>query len=238
MFAVAVIGADGSGKTTLTKRLLETSPMPMKYLYMGWNPESSNVALPTSRLMLRLKLRSYKREAERLGIDEPEFISTHHPAHRTVQRGKIGTYARLLNRVAEEWFRQMISWAYQLRGYVVVYDRHFLFDAAPGSNSSRAQEEQLDSRIHYWLLSHLYPKPDLTIFLDAPPEVLQERKRETTLEYLRWRRTAFLEEGEKVAHFVRVDATQPPEKVLADVAQHIMQFHASNKKDRADTATL
>ena len=178
MFAVAVIGADGAGKTTVTKRLLETLPVRMKYLYMGWNPESSNFALPTSRLMLHLKLRSYRREAERLGIDEPEFISTHHPAHRTVQRGKIGTTARLLNRLAEACFRQMISWIYQLRGYIVLYDRHFLFDAAPGSNSSQVQKQPLDSRIYYWLLSHLYPRPELVIFLDAPPEVLLERKQE------------------------------------------------------------
>jgi thymidylate kinase len=237
MFAVAVIGADGAGKTTLTKRLLETFPIPMKYLYMGWNPESSNFALPTSRLMLHLKLRSYRREAERLGIDEPEFISTHHPAHRKVHRGKIGTTARLLNRLAEAWYRQMISWIYQLRGNVVVYDRHFLFDAAPGTSGSQVQKEPLDSRIYYWLLSHLYPKPDLVIFLDAPPEVLLERKKETTLEYLRWRRTAFLDQGEKLANFIRVDATAPPDKVLAEVAQHIMQFHASNtKKNQADIA--
>ena len=61
MFAVAVIGADGAGKTTVTKRLLETLPVRMKYLYMGWNPESSNFALPTSRLMLHLKLRELYR---------------------------------------------------------------------------------------------------------------------------------------------------------------------------------
>lgn len=237
MFAVAIIGADGAGKTTLTKRLLETLPLPAKYLYMSWNPESSNFALPTSRLMLHLKLRSYRREAERRGIHQPEFISTHHPEHRNVNRGTIGTMARLLNRVAEEWFRQMISWIYQLRGYIVVYDRHFLFDVAPGSNSSQVQKQPIDSRINYWLLSHLYPKPDLVIFLDAPPKVLMERKRETTLEYLRWRRTAFLDQGEKTANFIRVDAAQPPDKVLADVVQHIMRFHASTTgKNQADIA--
>lgn len=237
MFAVAVIGADGAGKTTVTKRLLQTFPIPMKYLYMGWNPESSNFALPTSRLMLRLKLRSYRREAERRGIREPEFISTHHPEHRKVHRGRIGTAARLLNRLAEAYFRQMISWIYQLRGYIVLYDRHFLFDAAPGNNRSQVQKQPLDSRIYFWLLSHLYPRPDLVIFLDAPPEVLLKRKQETTLDYLRWRRAAFLEQGEETASFIRVDATQPPDKVLADVTQHIMQFYASDtKKDGADIA--
>ena len=65
------------------------------------------------------------------------------------------------------------------------------------------------------------------IFLDAPAEVLYERKKETTLDYLRKRRVAFLEEGKKINNFIKVDATQPAEMVLTEVTQYIIQYHAS-----------
>ena len=42
MATIALIGADGSGKTTIAKMLLESPPAKMKYLYMGLNIESSN----------------------------------------------------------------------------------------------------------------------------------------------------------------------------------------------------
>ena len=72
-----------------------------------------------------------------------------------------------------------------MRGYVVVYDRHFLFDAAPGPIHSQAQKQERLDRFYYWILSHWYPKPDLAIFLDAPGEVLYERKGEYATA-LRW----------------------------------------------------
>ena len=69
--------------------------------------------------------------------------------------------------MAEEWYRQGLSVAYRRRGSIVVFDRHFVADyhaadvAAPARTTSR--------RVHGFLLSRLYPKPDLVIFLDAPP---------------------------------------------------------------------
>lgn len=232
MFTVALIGADGAGKTTVAKELVDSFPMPMKYLYMGPNLESSNFALPTSKLILFLKLRSYRKEAKRLGITQPDFISTHHPEHRRDKRGKVGAILRLFNRLAEGWFRQIISWSYQIRGYIVVYDRHFLFDAAPSTISSQVEKQRRSSAVYYWVLKHLYPKPDLVIFLDVPPEKLLKRKQETTLDHLAKRRGAYLEQGKKTANFIRVDAAQPLDKVLADVTQHIMQFQASKNANK------
>ena len=223
MFTVALIGADGAGKSTIANRLLESLPMRMKYIYMGLNTESSNIALPTSRLALYLKLRSYKKMAERSGNTDPGFVSTHHMAHRIDRRGKLVATVRLLNRMAEEWFRQFVAWGYLLRGYVVLYDRHFLFDTA----STDPQNQRLTDRIHRWVLNHMYPQPDLVIFLDAPPEVLFSRKGETTLDYLRQKRKTFLEQGKKTANFVRIDATQHVDEVFANAAQSIMQFYMS-----------
>ena len=51
MATIALIGADGSGKTTIANRLLEEQPIKLKYLYMGLNIESSNHSLFTSKLI-------------------------------------------------------------------------------------------------------------------------------------------------------------------------------------------
>jgi thymidylate kinase len=155
-------------------------------------------------------------------------VSTHHAAHRQVNRGRIGTALRLLNRLGEGWLRQFVSWRYQWRGFIVVYDRHFLFDAA-----SSKKHRQLADRFYYWILSYLYPQPDLVIFLDAPPEILFARKGEATVRYLQERREAYLSQGKKTTNFIQVDAAQPLDKVYTAVSQHILEFHSAKNSQRA-----
>lgn len=226
MTTVALVGGDGAGKTTIARMLPESCAVPVKYLYMGPNIESSNIALPTSRLILFFKLQSYKRTAQRKGITDPSFISTHHNAHRKVKRGRIGSTLRMFNRLAEGCFRQLVSWIYQLRGYTVVYDRHFLFDAA---TSDENKYRKPTDRIYYWILANVFPQPDLVLFLDAPPELLFARKGEGSVEYLQRKREVCIAQGEKMHNFVRVDASQALDKVLADVSEHITAFHSTRR---------
>ena len=56
MTTVAIIGADGAGKSTVAKALEGSMPLPTKYIYMGANIESANIALPTSRLIQAVSL--------------------------------------------------------------------------------------------------------------------------------------------------------------------------------------
>jgi thymidylate kinase len=218
MPAIALIGADGAGKTTLTRMLEDSDLLRFKYLYMGINTSSSNLALPTSRLVEFLKPRLRREEAEpqQHRGSQSSFGRTKKQPH------PLWVTARLVNRVAEEWFRQLVSWYYQVQGYAMLYDRHFLFDFAPGISTD--VREPLDKRLHRWLLVHLYPRPDLVIFLDAPGEVLYARKGESTVEELERRRQAFLRQGEGCAGFIRVDATQPLGDVYDQVARHIVHF--------------
>jgi thymidylate kinase len=213
---IAVIGGDGAGKTTITRRLLDSGHLPFRYLYMGINVESSNAALPTSRLLQRL----------RHGKDRP--ASTHarcapRPRPRGV-RGALRSAARLLYRLSEEWYRQALCWLYQARGGIVLCDRHFVFDFY--EPPERRAGKGLAERVHLWLLTHLYPSPDLVLFLDAPAEVLFARKGEASLEFLDGRRAAMLEIGAGDPRFVRVDATQPLEAVQAEVESQIQRFLA------------
>ncbi len=66
-------------------------------------------ALPTKRLILYLSLRSYRNYAKKSGRSPPEFISNHDLEYRDVKRSMIGATARVLNRMAEECFRQVMN---------------------------------------------------------------------------------------------------------------------------------
>lgn len=221
MATIALIGPDGAGKTTLTRMLERSGALPIRSLYMGVAISSSNVMLPTTRLAGWLKRRG---EAPATPGDPAPLPA---PGGRRRGRKRLRAVARLANRVVEEWYRQLVSWGYQLRGFVVLYDRHFLFDFAPEIMAGR--EETLEQRLHRWSLTFFYPRPDLVIFLDAPAEVLFARKGELTVPELERRRQAFLRQGERVPNFVRVDATRPLGEVYQEVLSHILRVRQGRR---------
>lgn len=224
---VAIVGTDGAGKTTVVRALPESLSVPSKYLYMGPNIESSNVALPWSRLVLRLKLRSYRRTARKEGITDPSFASTHHNAHRSVQRGPVLATLANVNRLAEAAYRETLAWTYRRRGYVVIYDRLFLFDGAPSPNK---RSKRANDRAYHWVLAHWFPRPDLVLFLDAPPEVLFARKGEGTLEYLERKRQKIIAQGQGLERFMTVDATQDLGNVISEVCTIIEDSCAQRQR--------
>lgn len=218
LFTVALIGPDGAGKTALTARLRQSSAVPLKCLYMGINIEASEHALPTSRLVEYLRRRQNTKSGVCCGGEAS-------PSEGGNKKRGLGSWlwaiGRLINRVLDEWYRQLLSWGYQIRGYVVVYDRHFLYDFT--LDGIDGEKQPVDKRLHRWLLEHCYPRPYLTIYLDAPAEVLFARKGEKTLEELERRRQAFLQLEHRVKNFFRIDVTRPFDVVYAEVTSVIEQ---------------
>jgi thymidylate kinase len=217
---VALIGPDGTGKTTIAEALVASNTIPMKLLYMGMSVESSNVALPTSRLIHWLKVQSFKRTLRQSGSTVPEDVNLHGLEHRVDRRGKLGAVGRLVRRVSEEIFRQVVSWAYQRRGFLVVYDRHFVFDALPRPSRLRAPR-RLTDRIHNWFLYRVYPRPDLVVLLDAEPEVLYTRKQEVPPWYLERDRKAYREKCAYAGDWLEVDVSQPLDAVIDVITEAI-----------------
>lgn len=223
-FTVALIGPDGAGKTTIARALERDADLRAQYIYMGVNWEASNHLLPTTRVMRSLRrargIRDTGGPPER-PTEQPQA----RPLPRRLLRGGWTAFA-LANRIAEEWYRQILAWLHVRRGGVVVFDRHFFSDYH-ADDVDAARRRSLDRRIHGYLLARVYPQPQLVVFLDAPAEVLHARKGEGTIESLERRRQDYLRLADAGPSFTIVDAAQPLDEVTADVAAAIRSFRAS-----------
>lgn len=226
---VALIGPDGSGKSAVAKALMESCSLPLRYLYMGTSIESSNYALPTSRWVHRWKVSRHKKSLKRSGQEVPKKVTLHGIEHRVDKRGKLGGIGRLMRRVSEEVYRQLVSWTLQIRGNVVLYDRHFLFDACPVPGEFG--NHRFTDRVHHWFLKRLYPRPGLAIFLDAPADVLYARKQEVPVEYLEKERNILLQKHSYAKKFVIVDTTRPFDEVVTTINDLIVE-HCFGKRIR------
>jgi thymidylate kinase len=213
--SIAIVGADGAGKSSVIRELLAADPG-LRYLYLGASIASANYSLPTSRWLMR---RTRKELGSMLGATDaiPPAAILPKEMKARLRRGRVLKALGLVNRVAEEWYRWLVLAWLRARGHTVLCDRHFLFDYCP--DSPLVRPANLSERIHHWQLSRLYPRPDLVIFLDAPPEVLYARKQEWSVEYLRRQREMLLQQGQQVPHFARVDATQALDAVVAQVRE-------------------
>jgi thymidylate kinase len=223
VFTVAIIGADGAGKSTITRQVVQSLTIPAQYIYMGVNLENSKLVLPTTRLLLEMK-RLRGRRPDMTGPPDPTRSrrASKNPLKRFLSVAK--TSLRLTNLIAEEWFRQFVVWIYQLRGNIVITDRHFFIDYY-AHDVAGGQGIALPNRIHGLMLKHLYPRPDLVIMLDAPPELLFSRKGEGTLELLEIRRNEYLGMREVFPAFYVVDATQTQDEVAARVIDIVQGFY-------------
>ena len=204
MRSVALVGPDGAGKSTVAHELVRELGSRARYLYMGVNLEASGRMLPTTRLALALK--RARGRGPRMTADWRAVEQTSGMRKRLAREAYAGI--RLVAWLAEEWYRAAVAFAYGLRGYLVVFDRHFLFDYY-ASHVQRHPGQPLAVRVHGRLLDRLYPRPDLVVCLDAPARLLWERKREQSLESIEQRRHEYLSLAGVANDFAVVDATQP-----------------------------
>jgi thymidylate kinase len=225
VFTIAIVGSDGSGKTTISRRVATALPFPVKTMYMGVNLEMREPMLPTTRLVLEVKRALGKRPdmvAALSGVGAAPAGSA------GGVKAELKSSVKIANWVAEEWFRQLIAWYHsKLRGRVVIFDRHFFADYYAYDVEPGATRRPLASRVHGQILRRAYPKPDLFIYLDASPEVLLARKGEGTLEFLERRRREYLELRGVVRNFAVVDAERSADEVADDVVRLITGFHAT-----------
>lgn len=225
MFSVALIGADGAGKTTIARRLERTLPLPARYVYMGINLESSNVMLPSTRLIVEVKRALGGRPDLTAGPPRADVgQGAGGPAWKRSVKGALST-VRMVNQIAEEFYRHALIRRIQRNGCIALTDRFFFADYYAWDVAPTVRPRSALRRAHGFMLDRVYPRPDLVILLHAPPEALHARKREGTLESLERRQNEYLALRGLVPRFEIVDASRAEDIVLDEVARRILAFH-------------
>jgi thymidylate kinase len=159
---VAVLGPDGAGKGTVTDGLTATLPVAVTQVYLG------------------------DRRAQTTAAAAPEAMSR--PGTRDGECGGAVQTARevvfLLRKLAGWTPALTRAYVAAWRGHVVLTDRHPL-DAV----AVRPRRTPVGGAFERFLAMRVVPTPDAVVVLDAPGQVLFDRKGEHTPERLEeWRR--------------------------------------------------
>lgn len=233
MFTIALIGPDGAGKTTIARHLEKTFPLPVKYLYLGDNIASSNYVLPTTRWLKSRQQKQMKKVSVTTSGQTNGKATSNKPRHAGALRAGLKLVKKtfgFVNRILDEWYRLLVARYFRRRGYVVLFDRHFLYDYFHFDVQSQNGRPPLKRRLHGFFLKHSFPEPDLVICLDAPGEVIFKRKGEFTVEHLEKRRAQYLDLKNIIANFAVVDVNRDLDTVLRDVNSLIWAFYEKRQR--------
>jgi thymidylate kinase len=119
------------------------------------------------------------------------------------------------------------TWSYAMlrrakaRATLIVNDRHFIDILVDARRYRYGGPPWLLRAIH-----RLIPAPDLVVLLDAPPEVLQSRKQEVPFAETKRQREAYLALIRRIPNGHVVDASQPLDRVVAEVCRLVLHRQA------------
>jgi thymidylate kinase len=147
-----------------------------------------------------------------MGLHAPVGDATGHvaPARRRSFPRRVRRQTQRLLRIARTAARAELA---RRRGRLVVFDR-YTYDA----DVHWAAQIGVGARVRRWLMRHAAPRPDLTVLLDVPAEVMWARKGEHSPAVLDARRRLYLDLARRTPGFVVVDGTQTPSEVQREVS--------------------
>jgi thymidylate kinase len=190
--AVAVLGPDGAGKTTLVSALPGALGGDALVVYMGVNRDSQTHALPTMRWARR-------RVA---------------PGARPRPPARLRRIVTRVHLLLDQAYRVGVGMRARRRGRTVIFDR-YLYDAEVD-----AVVEGRDRRVLRWIRRR-FPAPDLVVVLDAPGQVLLARKGEHDVERLDRLRRAYADIAADVPAVAVIDVRQDAAAVLSEAVAAI-----------------
>jgi thymidylate kinase len=126
-----------------------------------------------------------------------------------------------LNSLVEQGVRYRVGAYHRRRGRLVVFDRY-----SAASLMAVQQGGALHKRLRRWAMRLLCPPPDMVVYLDAPADVLYQRKQEHSPELLERQRQRYLKILDGVARTAIVDARSGPEEIRRRVAAVIWRRYA------------
>lgn len=207
-FTVALVGADGAGKSTVARALPGRLDTPCRVMYLGVNLEEQAPMLPSTKLFLKWKGRSSR----------PDLVLPVSAARRE-SKASLRGLVRTAMVISEEWYRLLVSRMWLRDGVGVIFDRHFVADYYY-HHIEASRPLPWYERLHGRLL-RLYPPPDYTFCLDAPAEVLYERKPESDTAFLEQRRMEYVRLAERDPTVRMIDTTEGLEAVLQTIATEL-----------------
>jgi colanic acid/amylovoran biosynthesis glycosyltransferase len=133
------------------------------------------------------------------------------------------------------WWRYLVGYFHRARRRLVIFDR-YPFDAWLSRNSSTWIK-----KFRRWFLAHACPAPDLVFLLDAPGEILYQRKYEHDITFLEDQRQSYLSLQSRLPQIQIVDAkaslTNLKQAVIHRIWEEIVQLQAGLKV-RLDDPTI
>lgn len=231
-FMVALVGADGAGKSTVAARLVATLPLPASSVYLGDDPPKGVPVLITTRL-----LRRHWAQDEASGPATAQRPTVRPPAPPDGSAHQRSTPAQI-----REGIRQLVVTGLQMaeehhqyrralrqvrRGRVTVLDRHYYYDYYYHHVAQVAGSPA--HRLHGWWLTRVLPKPDITFCLDAPAELLYARKPEGTLQERKTRRDEYVR-MENDVRLRMVDVSRPVDEIVRELSEAVQDFAAQRRQ--------
>jgi thymidylate kinase len=134
--------------------------------------------------------------------------------HGKPPRGALLSAVKIVVWLMEEWYEQLF---HEANGTLMICDRYY--------HDLLIDPKRYRFGAPLWmaaLVGKLMPQPKLWILLDAPAEVLQARKQEVPLEETARQCEAYQAFVGKLRQGAIVDASQPLDKVIADVERAII----------------
>ncbi|MFQ5603854.1 MAG: hypothetical protein ACE5HS_11345 [bacterium] len=204
--AVALLAPDGAGKSSLAVALTNDLRLKARRVYLGGNVQARTVKLPGSAwLHQHIKSRN----------------------GRAASKNPFQIWLKGLNfcnKLLERWLCALVAHYHILRGRIVVFDR-YIYDSWLHKKS-----DSVWKRIRRGLFEGGLPQPELVVLLDAPGDVLFQRKGEHSPAWLEQQRQSYLKLVDKISNMRVVDATQSTESVKSEVTALIWQQYRESHK--------
>jgi thymidylate kinase len=205
---VAVLGPDGAGKTSLAQSLARSAPFTIRRIYMGHGAAEAARAPWIIRWLSHLA-----REV---------------PPGTARRRSVFDRSRRWSARLTLQCLKSLEVRVRRSVGQLVVLDRH-AFDLAVHARAASAARSWISR-----LMLKLCPPPDLVVLLDAPPEVLHQRKAdEHSLDDLAAQRSAYVDFCRQLPHGIVVDSARSLAEVQADVVGQVWSKYLSASEEAA-----
>ncbi len=214
---IVLLGPDGCGKSTLLRTLrkrLRAAALTTDTVYLGpWGQS----LLPLQKILSYLHITPYRTEDKAFYSGKAAQRVT--PQGLNLWRQNLKAWLYYFAVAVELGFRYWKLVLPKLRqGRIVLSDR-YIYDLLIGYKN---RPMDYHWKIRRWLC-RIYPRPHLTLLLDAPPEVIHRRKPQLPVAQLAAVRQAYADFRETYAWRI-LDTSVSVEKTVADFERNYLEL--------------